>query len=217
MLKAILIHCTYKKVYFACIINAYTMRLKRSRLHRPLRDLEQVAAYKTDIPYWITPQSLSPPLFCLTYLYFPPSLCIKRILFLKGSACFGHLLWHMTRFRCCVTPCVTHFFFYSRGWYPNFGIMHYILYTETNDMKSRVKSWQERTTQLSLIIAPVIIDLWSSLEDPMQVYCGCCMHITTTNIGLGNALMKREKGDVLKKQSQIVYILDYSLSTLITC
>ncbi|CDH56359.1 predicted protein [Lichtheimia corymbifera JMRC:FSU:9682] len=39
------------KVYFACIINAYTMRLKRSRLHRPLRDLEQVAAYKTDIPY----------------------------------------------------------------------------------------------------------------------------------------------------------------------
>lgn len=51
MLTAILIYNMYKKVYFACIINAYTMRLKRSRLHRPLRDLEQVAAYKTDIPY----------------------------------------------------------------------------------------------------------------------------------------------------------------------
>lgn len=51
MLTAKLIHCMYKKVYFACIINVYTMRLKRSRLHRPLRDLEQIAAYKTDIPY----------------------------------------------------------------------------------------------------------------------------------------------------------------------
>lgn len=45
------LHVKTTKVYFACIINAYTMRLKRSRLHRPLRDLEQVAAYKTDIPY----------------------------------------------------------------------------------------------------------------------------------------------------------------------
>lgn len=189
--------------------NWYTARIKRSILHASSMLTQwgsSVAVCTAHCVIWSRLQptrliSLTeslPNLFLLLFLFdilvFPPSLCIKRILFLKGSACFGHLLWHMTRFRCCVTPCVTHFFFYSRGWYPNFGIMHYIFYAKTNDMKSRVKSWQERTTQLSLITALVIIDLWSSLEDPMQVYCGCCMHITTTNIDLGNAPMKREKG-----------------------